>query len=292
MAEPVQAVQTVAALLAAGRQMLVRRGCESARLDAELLLAHALGRDRTAVYRDADEPVSKPCKIEFERLIGERADGRPVAQLVGYAEFWSMRIIVDEHVLIPRPETELLVEIALESIPATAGFTIAEPGTGSGAIALALARERPATTIVASDYSAPALRIAERNRAIHEAQNVRLIRSNWLDPLAAGAFDTIISNPPYVESTDPRLTGSDIRFEPVTALAAGLDGLDAIRVIVAQSRQTLRPEGRLLIEHGCDQGAQVRALFEAASFAHVTTVKDLAGHERVTCGTLSSACKR
>jgi len=270
----------LAALLAAGRAALLPG--DTARLDCEVLLAHAIGADRTTLYREPERQVSAAQQAAFERLISERARGRPVAQLVGQAEFWSLPFEVDEHVLIPRPETELLVELALAR--ATPDAVIVDLGCGSGAISVALARELPAATITATDFSARALAVASRNARRLCAGRVRFLRGDWLAPFGASCVDMLVSNPPYVEAGDPRLVESDIRFEPRAALAAGADGLAAIRQILAAARSVLRPGGWLLLEHGYNQAQAVQELFRRAEFGDITTSTDLGGTDRITSG--------
>ncbi len=270
----------VAALLAAGTAALLPD--DTARIDCEVLLAHAIGADRTTLYREPERRIGAAQQATFERLISERARGRPVAQLVGHAEFWSLSFEVDEHVLIPRPETELLVELTLaRAIP---DAVIVDLGCGSGAISVALARELPAATIAATDFSAPALAVASRNARRLGADRVRFLRADWLTPFGASCVDILVSNPPYVEAGDPRLVESDIRFEPRAALAAGTDGLAAIRQIVAAARSVLRPGGWLLLEHGYNQARAVHELFRRARFGDITTNADLGGRDRITSG--------
>ncbi len=270
----------LADLLAAGRDAL--RPGESARIDSEVLLAHAIGADRTALYRNPERFISEAEHARFELLIGERARGRPVAQILGSAEFWSLSFEIDEHVLIPRPETELLVERALERAPRDA--MILDPGCGSGAISVALATELASATIVATDFSAAALAVARRNAQRLCGDRVRFAQADWLAPFGACGVDMIVSNPPYVEAGDRRLVDTDIRFEPRTALAAGADGLAAIRQIISGARSVLRPGGWLLLEHGYNQGQASRELFRRAGFAGITTAVDFGGMERITSG--------
>lgn len=271
---------TVAELVRHGERRL--RPSETSRLDSELLLAHALGCDRAAIYRDSELVIDLDQRAAFEERLRARAVGRPLAQLIGAAEFWSLSLIVDEHVLIPRPETELLVETALNILPRSGEITIADLGTGSGAIAIAIAVERPDVTIVATDRSAPALRVAHRNRELHGAAGVHLLQANWMRGLDDMRFDLVVSNPPYVAAGDPLVAGSDIRFEPELALTAGHDGLSALRAITGQVSTRLKPGGSVVVEHGYNQGAAVRALFEGRGFDGITTARDLADLERIT----------
>ncbi|MGR9091567.1 MAG: peptide chain release factor N(5)-glutamine methyltransferase [Gammaproteobacteria bacterium] len=270
----------LAALRKAGRDALAAG--DSARLDCELLLAHVIGKDRTTLYREPERVVSDAEQAAFERLIAERVGGRPIAQILGRAEFWSLSFEVDDHVLIPRPETERLVELALERADHDA--VLVDLGCGSGAIAVALATELPQATITATDFSAAALAVACRNAQRLCANRVRFIRADWLAPFGESWIDILVSNPPYVAADDPRLDDTDIRFEPRAALASGADGLAAIRQIVAAAARVLRPGGWLLLEHGYNQGPAVRELFHRGHLNDIATTVDLGGTDRITSG--------
>ena len=252
--------------------------------DAAILLAHALGRDRAWLIAHGRDPVAAGAAERFVALVDARAAGQPVAFLTGHQGFWSLDLAVSPDTLIPRPETERLVELALERLPHHAGVRIADLGTGSGAIALALASERPHAQVVATDASASALAIARGNAAAHAIGNVEFREGDWLAPLATERFDLIASNPPYIADGDPHLAQGDLRFEPAMALACGADGLDAIRRIVAGAPALLLPDGWLLLEHGWDQGGAVRALLVDAGFVDVATERDLEGRDRVSIG--------
>jgi len=252
------------------------------RLEAELLLLHVLGKPRSWVIAHADDVLDEAQLAAFGVLVQRRRDGEPVAYITGHRGFWTLNLEVTPATLIPRPETELLVELALARIVATA--RVADLGTGSGAIALAVARECPTANIVATDASADALAVAERNAARHGIRNVRFAQGDWLAPLAGERFDLIVSNPPYIEADDPHLGQGDLRFEPASALASGADGLDDIRRIVAQARDHLAPGGSLLMEHGWNQGPAVRAVLEAAGYSEVFTEQDLEQRDRVSGG--------
>jgi release factor glutamine methyltransferase len=258
---------------------------DTPRLDAELLVMAVLGLDRAALFRDADRLVAPPDDARYRALVAARAEGRPVAQLLGVREFWSLDFEVDAQCLVPRPETELLVELALAAIAPAAAVRVADLGTGSGAIAVAIARERPRANVVAVEASPDAIRIAARNVARHAPGRVQLVRGDWLAAFAPGRFEVIVSNPPYVAADDPLLANTEIRFEPRAALAAGPDGLRDLAALATQTAAALVPGGRVFLEHGAAQGAAVRALLAAAGFADVGTARDLAGHERVTSGT-------
>ncbi|WP_279924527.1 peptide chain release factor N(5)-glutamine methyltransferase, partial [Stenotrophomonas sp. GD03680] len=263
-----------------------RLGGIDARHEAELLLMHVLERPRSWLFAHATDPLPATAQAAFEALLARRAAGEPVAYLTGRRGFWTLDLRVDAATLIPRPETELLVELALERLPSDRPLSVADLGTGSGAIALALASERPLAQVLATDASPGALAMAARNAAHHELRNVRFAEGgqDWYAPLQGARFALIASNPPYIASEDPHLQQGDLRFEPASALASGIDGLDDIRRIVAGAPEHLQPAGWLLIEHGWDQGAAIRTLFDAAGFADVQTQQDLEQRDRVTLG--------
>ncbi|MFT4581356.1 MAG: release factor glutamine methyltransferase [Gammaproteobacteria bacterium] len=276
---------SVANLVRLGESLL--RENNNARLDSELLLAHVLACDRAAVYRDADKKVSPGREKTFCDLVSVRSSGRPIAQILGIQEFWSLPFVVDENVLIPRPETELLVDIALAHLRSVDRPIVADLGTGSGAIAVAISHERPDATILAVDRSIQALSIAKRNCAQHARAPIYLARGNWLAGLRDHQFDLIIANPPYIASGDPLVDTTSIRFEPKEALVSGPDGLDALRVVVAGAAHTLKSGGTLAVEHGYNQAMQVRMQFQQHGFCDIVTERDLAGHERATSGRIA-----
>ncbi len=254
------------------------------RADAEPLLLHALGRDRAWLFAHGRDPVDPAVAAAFEALVARREAGEPVAYLTGRRGFWTLDLQVTPDTLIPRPETETLVELALERVDQAPGRRIADLGTGSGAIALALASERPRARVVATDVSGGALAVARANAAGHALDNVEFRHGSWLAPLAGERFDLIASNPPYIAEGDPHLDLGDLRHEPAAALASGRDGLDAIREIVAGAPDRLLPGGWLLFEHGWDQGEAVAALLRDRGFAEVATHRDLEDRDRVTLG--------
>lgn len=272
---------TVSALLADARQRLARQ--PAAALEAELLLAEVLEKGRAWLFAHPAQPVTAEQTKRFRNLLKRRAQGEPIAYLLGRREFWSLSLHVTPDVLIPRPETELLVQAALDFIPADAAWRVADLGTGSGAVALAIACERPRCEVHATEISPAALRIAVRNVEVHAPGRVRLHDGSWLEPLT-GRFRVIVSNPPYVAEDDPHLQEGDCRFEPQLALTAGPDGLAAIRQIVEGARRFLEPGGLLALEHGFDQGAAVQALMGDAGYRAVHTIQDLEGRDRVTLG--------
>jgi len=257
-------------------------------LDAQVVLAHVLAKDRAWLVAHADEPLSHEQEGTFFALAKRRRDGEPVAYLTGVREFWGLALRVSPAVLIPRPETETLVELALSRIPADRDLCVLDLGTGSGAIALAVAHERPRARVLATDISTDALTVARENAQRLGIPNVEFVQSDWYAGLPVAwrdvAFDLIASNPPYVAVHDPHLSEGDVRFEPAAALAAGVDGLTAIRRIVDCALAHLALSGTLIVEHGYDQSERVRALFAAAGFDETVTAKDLAGIPRAVAG--------
>lgn len=252
------------------------------RLDAEVLLMHVCGFARSGLMTRRGHTLSAQQQELLGQLLARRLRGEPIAYLTGRREFWSMTLEVTPATLIPRPETELLVEKALARIPPEAAWTVADVGTGGGAVALAIAHERPRCRVLAGDASAAALEVARRNAALHAIANVRFLHGDWLEPFADARLDLIVGNPPYVRADDPHLLEGDVRFEPRRALVGGLDGLDAIRAIARQARAYLKPGGWLLFEHGFDQAAAVADILRAAGYREIACHKDLAGRDRVT----------
>jgi len=257
----------------------------SERLDAELLLAAALGKSRSYLHTWPERIVSSEAAETYAGYLARRRAGEPVAYILGQQGFWKLDLEVAPHTLIPRPDTELLVETALELVPAKPARVL-DLGTGTGAIALALASECPAWQVTALDRVDEAVALAERNRQRLGLGNVQVRTSHWYSALAGERFDLILSNPPYIRAADPHLAEGDVRFEPSSALVAGEDGLDDLRLIVAQAPQHLLPGGWLLLEHGYDQAAQVCDLLAAAGFLEVASRIDLGGHERISLGRL------
>lgn len=254
------------------------------RVDAEWLLLHVLDKPRSWLIAHADDALDTASAAAFAALVARRAAGEPVAYLTGHRGFWSLQLEVTPDTLIPRPDTELLVELALARVPVEDASRVADLGTGSGAIALAIAHERPRAQVVASDASDAALVVARRNAQRLGIANITFVLGDWLAPLAGQRFGLIVSNPPYIEAGDPHLGQGDLRFEPAAALASGADGLDAIRRIVADARDHLEPGGWLLLEHGWKQGAAVRGLLHVAGYGEVFTAQDLEQRDRVTGG--------
>ena len=257
------------------------------RIDAEFLLAHCLDKPRSWLYAHADQVLDARRRNDFEVLVQRRKRGEPVAYITGRRAFWSMDLNVTPDTLIPRPETELLVELALSRVHPESRAEILDLGTGSGAVALAIAVERPACRITAVDASAAALAVAAANAGQLKLRNVVLEHGDWYSHLDTRRFGIIVSNPPYIESSDAHLVIGDLRFEPHSALVSGPDGLDDIRAIIAGAHRHLLPGGWLLVEHGCHQGAAVRALFAQTHFGDISTVHDLENRDRVTIGRIA-----
>jgi len=255
----------------------------TARLDVELLLAAALGKSRSYLHTWPEKIVSSEDALTFSGYLQRRRSGEPVAYILGQQGFWKLDLEVAPHTLIPRPETELLVEAALELLPATPA-QILDLGTGSGAIALALASERPAWQVTAVDRVLEAVALAERNRQRLHLNNATVLNSHWFSALQGHRFDLIISNPPYIADNDPHLAAGDVRFEPASALVAGHDGLDDLRLITQESPDHLNDGGWLLLEHGYDQAQAVRELLLNQGFEGVHSRIDLGGHQRITLG--------
>lgn len=255
----------------------------SPRLDAELLLCHVLGRPRSHLYAWPEQVPDEAVRAAFEALLVRRIAGEPVAFLLGWREFFGRRFRVTPDTLVPRPETELLVETVLARLPADAPCRVLDLGTGSGAIAVTLGLERPGWQITAVDASEPALQVAADNARTLGATRVTLLRSDWFTEVQ-GRFHAIVSNPPYIPRDDVHLGQGDVRFEPRSALVSGADGLDAIRAIVAAAPDALLADGLLALEHGYDQAQAVAAIMTARGFRAVGTLTDLAGHPRVTTG--------
>lgn len=263
---------------------LLGQTSDSARIDAEILLCHLLKRNRAHLRAWPELSLSQQQGKELERLMNARMQGVPIAYLTGMREFWSHEFEVDTSVLIPRPESELLVELALQRLPAAAPASIIDAGTGSGAIAVSLADERPSTQITAIDISPSALEVARRNASRLGTVNIRFVASDWFRAFREQPdFDLIVSNPPYIATDDPHLTRAELGHEPPMALKSGADGLDATRQIADGARRLLRAGGHLILEHGYRQGDAVRSLLEMRRFRDIETYPDLQGHPRATC---------
>ncbi|MEP8680041.1 peptide chain release factor N(5)-glutamine methyltransferase [Enterobacter ludwigii] len=256
---------------------------ESPKRDAEILLEFVTGKARTYLLAFGETQLSAEQEAQLATLLARRKTGEPVAHLVGEREFWSLPLYVSPATLIPRPDTECLVEQALSRLPAQA-CRILDLGTGTGAIALALASERPDCEVTAVDVMPDAVALAQRNVARLGFPNVTVLQSSWFSALDNRTFGMIVSNPPYIDEHDPHLTQGDVRFEPLTALVSANEGLADIVHIVTTSRQHLLPDGWLLVEHGWTQGDAVRDVFIAAGYRAVETCRDYGGNDRLTLG--------
>lgn len=267
--------------------LLLNESSDTPRIDAEVLMQHVTGKPLAWLIAHHDAiALPNHCR-DFFAAIAKRQDGTPVAYIVGSREFWTLQLKVNQHVLIPRPDTETLVEQALDVLSSERAINVLDLGTGSGAIALALAKERPLANVVAVDCEAGALSLAQENAKLNELDNVAFVQSRWFAGLPANAkFDLIASNPPYVRGDDPHLKQGDLRFEPDVALIADDGGLADLREIVSEAPQYLAKRGHLIVEHGFDQADAVKALFQQAGFQQIELFKDLNHLPRCTRGTL------
>jgi release factor glutamine methyltransferase len=292
---------------------------ETAKIEAQLLLQHALNVNRAWLIAHENDALQANIHAAYRAMLERRLNGEPIAYILGCREFYGLNLKVTADTLIPRPDTETLVEAALEKIPNSplprgergwgegenapkaqhapspqpsptqggGSFGVLDLGTGTGAIALTLAKHALQAHVTALDASQAALDIAIENAKNLEISNVKFILSDWFSELKEEKFDVIVSNPPYIEAADAHLNLGDLRFEPISALASGADGLDAIRTIITQAPQHLNPHGWLLLEHGYNQASQVAALLKQAGFSEICTLKDLGGNDRVTIGRLN-----
>jgi len=261
---------------------------DSPRIDSEILLSHTLNCDRTFLRTWPEKPLSPKQLDQFQHLVNRRSSGEPIAYITGQREFWDMTLQVTPDTLIPRPETEHLVEKALEKIPPQSQWQIADLGTGCGAITLAIARERPQCKIVATDKSAAALAVAQKNAHQLGIKNVTFIEGSWFEAFSKlkeeQRFEIIVSNPPYIHPDDQHLKQGDLRFEPMQALRSQPDGLTDINTIVESARTYLSSPGWLILEHGYDQGMVVKKAFEKFGYTHISILEDLAKNERISIG--------
>jgi len=257
---------------------------DSAALDAEVLLCQVLGKPRSYLRAWPEKVLNAAEIAAYWQVCEQRQQGQPIAYITGQKEFWSRDFVVTPDVLIPRPDTELLIELALKLMPEQQPAKIIDLGTGSGIIAITLASERPLADFIATDFSTAALDCAQVNAAKHQVNNVRFIHSHWFSNLTNSQFDLIISNPPYIAENDIHLEQGDLRFEPLSALRAADQGLSDIKIIATEARHHLSSGGHLLLEHGYDQGHQVHKLLIGLNYNNVTTYHDYAGQPRVTLG--------
>jgi release factor glutamine methyltransferase len=280
--------QTIKGLLREGEQGL--GGARTARLDAEILLCAVMKTERSKLYSSPDQIIPHDRAVNYRTYIKQRSKGWPVAYLTGKKEFWSTELTVNENTLVPRPETECLVEIALEHIPPDAAWQIADIGTGCGAIAIALVIERPGCHITATDLCDKVLQVARSNVQKLGLDNIRFVQSDWFADVV-DCYDLIISNPPYVRD-DNELFQQGINHEPRLALAGGTDGLNALTLIISEAPRYLTQHGWLFVEHAWDQGEAVRTLLAGQQFTRIGTYRDYAGHERVSFGRITTGERR
>jgi release factor glutamine methyltransferase len=274
---------TIKNLLLKGRQAL-QPEVDSPQLEAEILLSLALGKNRSYLKAWPEHEVSREQAGCFDHLVHKRNEGTPIAYITGQREFWSRDFAVNPDVLIPRPETELLIEVALTLIPQSTPLKVIDLGTGSGVIAITLAAEKPLIEVTAVDISSGALNVAQINARTHRTENITFIQSHWFDQIKACSFDLVVSNPPYIAPEDPHLLMGDVRFEPQNALIAANRGLEDIEKIACEARSHLQPQGHLLIEHGYNQHNEVQAIFHEYDYQNIQTYRDLSGHPRLTYG--------
>lgn len=279
---------TIEQALAHAKSILANSASDSITLDAEILLGFVLNQSRTYLYTWPEKTLSHSQQSSYQLLLDQRLIGKPIAYLTGERAFFGLDFYVSEATLIPRPDTEILVETALEKMANknAQAWAFCDLGTGSGAIACALKHQQPNCDATAVDFSQAALEIAQRNASRHQL-DITFKQGNWFEPLANQRFDLIVSNPPYIEHHDPHLVQGDVRFEPETALVSGADGLKDIRQLVSQAPLHLKKDGWLMIEHGYQQAAAVQSLFQQANFKHIETRQDYGHNPRITLGQTS-----
>lgn len=262
----------------------VKLNHDEAKLEAQLLLQHVLNVNRAWLIAHENDALQANQHAAFEALLNRRLNGEPIAYILGGRAFYGLDLLVTPDTLIPRPDTETLVEAALAQIPIAAHPSILDLGTGSGAIALAIAKNRPQASVIAVDASKAALAVAKKNAQNLSIDNVEFVLSNWFQHLNNQPFDVIVSNPPYIEENDAHLSQGDLRFEPISALSSGEDGLNDIRQIIENSLVHLLPQGWLMLEHGFNQADKVADLMANTGFVSIETIKDFGGNNRVTIG--------
>ncbi len=258
-----------------------------AKLETQLLLQHVLNVNRAWLISHKNDALQSNIYEAYRAILKRRLNGEPIAYILGYREFYGLKLKVSPDTLIPRPDTEVLVEAALAKIQNNTNHSILDLGTGTGAITLAIAKHRPQVHVTTVDTNQAAINIAIENAQNLNLTNVRFMLSDWFSALNSEKFDVIVSNPPYIEQDDAHLKQGDLRFEPISALVSGEDGLDAIRAIITQAPQHLNPHGWLMLEHGYNQAANVANLLKQAGFSEIDHVQDLAGISRVTLGQLN-----
>lgn len=255
---------------------------DNTEIDSRVLLCYLLDCSTAYLHAWSDKVLTADQQFQWLELIKQRQQGQPVAYITGQCGFWTLDLKITADTLIPRPDTELLVALAMEKLKPA--MCVVDLGTGSGAIALSLAAEQPLAKIIAMDFSMAALKVAKENAFINHLNNVSFWRGSWLAAIAEKSLDLVVSNPPYIEANDLHLSQGDLRFEPLSALASGIDGLDDIRLIVVQAQRCLKPDGWLMVEHGYNQAQHVQQLFGEAGFCEVSSKQDFGGNDRVTMG--------
>ncbi len=255
---------------------------DNTEIDSRVLLCYLLDCSTSYLHAWSDKSLTEDQQFQWLGLIKQRQQGQPVAYITGRCGFWTLDLKVTADTLIPRPDTELLVALAMEKLKPA--MCVVDLGTGSGAIALSLAAEQPLAKIIAMDFSMAALKVAKENAFINHLNNVSFWRGSWLAAIAEKSLDIVVSNPPYIEANDLHLSQGDLRFEPLSALASGIDGLDDTRLIVMQAQRCLKPDGWLMVEHGYNQAQLVKQLFGEAGFCEVSSKQDFGGNDRVTMG--------
>ncbi len=263
---------------------LLSPSSESPALDTQILLSHVLQCNSAHLIAWPEKNLELQQETQYQQLIQQRLKGLPVAHLIGKREFWSLDFKVDDSTLIPRPETETLVEFILQKFNHKKHLKLLDIGTGSGAIAISLAKEKPEWKVFASEISEAALKLAKSNSKQHQTHNLVLIHSNWFDAITEHDFDIIVSNPPYIANNDPHLSQGDVRFEPLSALTSGATGMNAIEHLCSQAKRRLSKNGYLIVEHGYNQAQQVAACFTENGYKKIEQKKDLAGNPRMTAG--------
>ncbi len=256
----------------------------TARLDAQVLLSHVLQCNTAHLLAWPEKKLNEEQTSSFQRLIQQRQHGLPVAHLTGSREFWSLNFSVNDSTLIPRPETETLIEYILDKFSDREKIKLLDMGTGTGAIAITIATEKPGWEIFASELSADALKLARDNSYSHQTTNISFVQSNWFDNIKANDFDIIVSNPPYIANDDPHLLAGDVRFEPQSALSAGATGMDDIEHLCQHAKNHLTQNGWLIVEHGYNQKQLVSDCFAENGYVEIEHKNDLAGHIRMTAG--------
>jgi len=276
-------------ILHASHQLTEKLGLEkvNALFEARLLLQHGLGVDRSWLITHEQDFLEPDRLILVDAMLQRRLDGEPIAYIFGYREFYGLPLKVSPATLIPRPDTETLVEAALKKTPVDVAWNILDLGTGTGAVALAIAKHRPKCHVIGVDASPEALAVAIDNRQNLDLRNASMLKSDWFSVLSGQKFDLIVSNPPYIAEADCHLNQGDLRFEPRSALASGVDGLDDIRIIIQDAPKYLKPNGWLMLEHGYDQAQSVASLLKGHGFSQIDHAQDLAGTLRVTFGSIA-----